>query len=296
MPNIAWYVLLAVIGVGSAAFVIYKKRDLYKVSTLVVFYLFTACFTWIGEFIVLGLFNAYAYKTGVFADLWAQNLFGHLLINTTIYPSAAIIMVAYSLRYGWIFLIASVFTLIEYLFVQIRIYEQHWWRYYMTFIAVVFFLSVYHKWFAKMNQKRYGLTRAATFYFVAMLIIHLPAPVLLLLGKQYYQISSINNLVGNLYLSSIIIIFSYHLIEALILVIFTCILKKWYWNLIPIIISIVVQSIAAKMNILVINENWNLIYTLLIYEAFIGLYILIEKTTLKPYGFNMENHHIRGDK
>jgi hypothetical protein len=288
MTNLFWYICLAVIGVGSAAYTIYKKRDVYKVSTLLVFYLFTACFTWIGEFIVLGLFNSYAYKTGIFIDPWAQNLLGHLIINTSLYPSAAIIMVGYSLRYGWIFSVAIFFTLIEYLFVNLRIYEQHWWRYYMTFIAVVFFLVIFHKWFAIMNQKRYGLVRATTFFFVAMLIIHTPAPLLLLLGKQYYQIDLINNLLGNLYLSSIIIIFFYHLIEALLLVLFTCILKKWYWRVLPFIISIAVQIIFAKMNILIIKDDWSLFYTLFIYEIFIALYILIEKYTIKPDLYKLE--------
>lgn len=121
MGSLFWYICLPVISLGSAAFVIYRKRNIYKVSTLLVFYLFTASLTWIGEFIVLGLFDAYAYKTGVFVDKWAQNLFGHLLINTTLYPAAAIIMVCYSFRYGWIFSVATAFTLIEYLFVQIGI-------------------------------------------------------------------------------------------------------------------------------------------------------------------------------
>ncbi|MDF2591481.1 MAG: hypothetical protein K0S75_947, partial [Clostridia bacterium] len=235
MLNLLWYIALAIIGIVCAAYTIYKKRGTYKVSTLLVFYFFTASLTWIGEFTVLGLFNSYAYKTALFIDPWAQNLLGHLLINTTLYPAAAIIMVGYSLHYGWMIFVAAFFTLLEVLFVNIRIYEQHWWRYYMTFIAVIIFLSIFHKWFGKMNEKRYGATRAITFYFVAMLIIHIPAPVLLLLGKQYYHISFINNLVGNLYLSSIIIIFFYHLIEAFLLVLFTCVLKKGYLKILPIV-------------------------------------------------------------
>lgn len=282
MTNIYWYICMAIISVGSAIYAIYKKRDIYKPSTLIVFYLFCASFTWIGEFIVLGLFNSYAYKTGVFADPWAQNLLGHLLINTTLYPAAAIIMVTYSLRYGWIFSVAATFTLIEYLFVKIGIYEHHWWKYYMTFIAVVFFLTIYHKWFTIMNQRRYGFARATTFYFVAMLIIHTPAPVLLLLEKQHYEMALVNNAFDNFYLSSIIIIFCYHLIEAFVFVLFTCVLKKWYWSFIPFIISFAAQSILARMNILIIDDGWNLVYTLVIYEIFIAIYILIEKYTLKP--------------
>ena len=288
MSNLYWYICLAIIGIGTAAYAIYKKRDIYKVSTLLVFYLFTACITWIGEFSVLGLLNSYAYKTGLFEDPWAQNLLGHLLINTTLYPAAAIVMVAYSLRYKWILSVAAFFTLLEYLFVYLKIYEQHWWRYYMTPIAVVIFLIFFLKWFIKMNQERYGLTRGVTFFFVAMIIIHIPAPVLLLMGKQYYQIGLINNLVGNLYLSSIIIIFFYHLIEAFLAVLFTCVFKKWYLKILPIIISIVVQSIFFKMNILIIKDAWNMGLTLLIYEIFIAAYILVEKFTLKPEMYSLK--------
>lgn len=281
MKNILWYICLAIIGVCSAAYAIYKKRHIYKITTLLVFYIFAASLAWIGEFIVLGLFNSYAYKTGVLSDTWAQNLFGHLILNTTLYPAAAIVMVAFSFRYGWISFVAAFFTLIEYLFVKLGLYEQHWWRYYMTIITVVTILSIDNKWFVKITKRCHGSTRAITFYFVAMLIIHIPAPILLLLGKQYYRINLINNLFVNLYLSSIIIIFFYHLIEAFLLVLCTCILKKWYWKVMPFIISIVAQSLFVKMGILIIGNGWNLVYTLFFYEIFIAIFILIEKYTLK---------------
>jgi len=54
MASIYWYCLLAIIGVGIAVFTIYKKRDVIKPSTFLVFFLFATCVTWIGEFIVLG--------------------------------------------------------------------------------------------------------------------------------------------------------------------------------------------------------------------------------------------------
>lgn len=281
MQNLFWYLGLAIIGVGITAYTIYTKRNIYKVSTLLVFYLYAAGFTWICEFIVLGLFNSYSYKTGLFTDTWAQNLLGHLILNTTLYPSAAIIMVTHTWKYAWISFFAAFFTIIEYVFVNLRIYEQHWWRYYMTAITVIILLLITNKWFFKMNQGCYGLTRSITFYFVAMIIIHTPAPILLLLEKQYYQISFINNLFGNLYRSSIAIVFFYHLIESLLLVLFTCVLKKWHWNMFPFIISLVAQSTFLKMHILIMENRWNLVYTLFIYEIFITVFVLIEKYTLK---------------
>jgi len=281
MHNLSWYICLAILGVGSTAYTVYINRDIYKVSTLLVFYLYIAGFTWICEFIVLGLFNSYAYKTGLLSDPWAQNLLGHLILNTSLYPAAGIIMVVHSRRYLWISIFAAFFTLIEYLFVNLRLYEQHWWRYYMTILTVIILLSITGKWFDKINQSCYGFIRAITYYFVAMLIIHLPAPILLLSGKQYYKLSLVNNFFINSYRSSLAIIFFYHMIEAFILVLFTVILKKWYYRLLPFIISLVAQIIFAKVGILIIEDGWNFIYTLFIYEIFIAIFILIEKHTLK---------------
>lgn len=55
MKNIFWYISLAVIGVSSAVYAIYMKRNKYKISTLFVFYLLSASLPWTSEFIVLGL-------------------------------------------------------------------------------------------------------------------------------------------------------------------------------------------------------------------------------------------------
>jgi hypothetical protein len=277
-----------VISAGIAACTIYTKRNVYKVSTLIVFYLFASTITWVGEFIVLGFFNSYAYKTGLFTDTWAQNLLGHLLLNTTMYPAAAIVMAAYSLRNAWISVVVAIFVLIEYLFGRVGFYEHHWWRYYMSVITIVAFILISRSWFLKMNQKRYGLTRYITFYFIAMIIIHTHAPILLLSGKQYYQMSFINTLADNLNRSSIIIIFTYHLVESFFIVLCVCILKKWYWKLLPFIFAPAVQIIFTKMNILVIQDSWKLIYTVFIYEISIAIFILIEKYSLKPDSWSFE--------
>lgn len=282
MQNLFWYICLAFIGVVSVSYTIFKSKDIYKVSTLLVFYLYISGFTWICEFIVLGVFNSYSYKTGFFVDVWKQNLLGHLMLNTTLYPAASIVVVTHSRKYIWIAFFSAFFTFMDYLCVNAGVYQHNWWRYYMTTITVIILLLIANKWFVKMNHGCYGLTRAITFYFVAMIIIHTPAPILMLMGKQYYYVSLINNLFGNLYRTSIAIIFFYHLIEAFLLVVFTCILKKWYWITLPFIISIVCQSIFFKMGILVLKDRWNLIYILFIYEIFIASFIIIEKHTLKP--------------
>lgn len=285
MASVLWYIGLAAVSATIGIFAIYKKRRVYKISTLIVFWLFTASVTWIGEFIVLGIFDSYAYKPGISSDPWVENLVGHLFLNASMFPAAAILFVTYSLHFGGASIITAYFVLSEYLFTRLGLYEHHWWSYYMSVINTTVFMLLSRKWFYKVKHAKYNIPRLVTLYFVGFLLLHTPSPFLLLLMKQYYSLDLINNLVGNLYRSSIIFIFSYQLIESLFLVFFICILGKWYWKLVPFAIVAAGQSIMAKTNILVFQEGWKLSYTLFLYFIQLGLFILTEKYTLKHDGY-----------
>ncbi|SDI56230.1 hypothetical protein [Desulfosporosinus hippei] len=276
MANIYWYYLIAIIGLGATVFSIYKKQTV-KRSTFLVFYLFTTCITWIGEFFVLGLLDAYAYKTGIFSDPWAQNILGHLILNSTFYPGTAILVAANCLGYGWISFITIIYLLIEYLCLKSGIYEHHWWKYYMTGFLIFFFQVFSKKYFTMLNPIKSRLIRNITFYFVGFVLLHYPIPVLLLLGKQYYNV----NWAENLYLSSTMFIFAYQLIEVIILIYCVCILKKWYFKLIPFCIAFFGQYILMKLNILVLKDGWNLLYSMILYFSSIVTFIIIEKYSLK---------------
>lgn len=282
MINIAWYVILSIISFGIAVFAIYKKRDVYRVSTFLPFYLFSASIAWIGEFLVLGLFDSYAYKTGVFQDPWAQNLLAHLLLNTTMFPATSIVMVAYSLRYGYMALVSIIFFIVEYIFVKLGLYEHHWWRYYMSAINVIIFMLIARYWFYKMQKHPVGSTRTIVYYFIALIVVHTPAPILLLLGKQHFSIGFVDNIFGNFYRSSTLIAFTYHLIAPAVFAYFVCVRKKWYWKLMCFIFSITVYTLFSRMHILVVDNGWKFAYTLLIQQLCIAAFILLEKYTWRP--------------
>lgn len=216
MSNLFWHNCLAFLGLALAIFTAYKKRRLASLSTWVVFYLFATGITWVGEFTVLGLFNSYAYKPGLYADPWAENLAGHLILNSTLWPGTAMIVAGYSLGYGWLGLISGAYVLTEYLFLHFGMYEQHWWRYYTTVGTVLLFLSIAKSWFPLMNERRSRLVRFLTLYFAMLVVIHLPSPLLLLWEKQYYEVGLHENLV----LSSTLFSFCFHLVMALLAVAF----------------------------------------------------------------------------
>lgn len=276
MPGLFWYYALAIIGVIIAAFTIYQKRQTISILTFIVFYIFTTSITWLAEFVVLGLFNSYAYKPGVFKDLWAEDILGHLLTNSTLWPGTATLVSAYGLGYGWIISITIGYVLIEYLFLKLGIYEHHWWNFYLTAITVFLFLIVSKTWFSIMNQKRNGLPRWITFFFVAFVLIHLPFPLLSIYEKQHYMVG----IFKDIYRSSAIFSLLYQLIESILLVYFVCVLKKWYWKLVPFMIALGIESILASINIAVFLNGWNLFYTLLFCILSLAAFLLLEKYSL----------------
>jgi len=282
MSNTSWYICLTVICLGIAAFAIYSGKHDYKISTLIMFFLFSASITWFGEFLVLGIFDSYAYKPGIASDQWAENLAGHLFLNTSMFPAAALLAVVYSLEYTGSALIIAGFILAEGLFMKLGIYEQHWWRYYMSCINTALFLSIVKKWFPRISPAKYDISRLLTLYFIGFLFLHTTSPLLLLMGKQHYSLGLITNAVGNMYRASIIFIFSYHMLETALMLVFVCVLDRWYWKLVPFIVIFAGQSILARLNILVLQNGWKLIYTILAYSLCTAVFMLLEKYTLKP--------------
>lgn len=279
MSALFWFNILAFIGIGCAAFALCKKRNMTELSTWVVFFLFATGITWLGEFIVLGLFDSYAYKPGVFANRWAENLAGHLILNSTLWPGVAVLVVAYRLGYAWITLIAAAFITVEFLFVRAGFYEQHWWHYYMTAATLGLFLLIAKAWFPLMNVRRYGLIRFVTLFFAAFVIIHLPIPLLLLYGKQYYSAT----LAEDMYRSSTIFILVYNLMETAVAMFFLF-LDKWFWKLAPFVISFAGHLYLAAKNIVVVQVGWRLEYTLLIYAVTLAGCLFMEKYALRPPG------------
>ncbi|AFM40702.1 hypothetical protein Desaci_1713 [Desulfosporosinus acidiphilus SJ4] len=276
MPNITWYCIPALIGLSATVYTIFTKRKVYKLSTFIVFYLFSTGVTWIGEFVVLGLFNSYAYRTGIFPSPWAQNLLGHLILNSTFYPGTAILVGAYSLGLGWISLITILYLFFEYLFLKLGIYVHHWWKYYMTGIIILVYQFFSKIWFKKMDKMQHGWLKYITFYLVGFVLLHYPAPILLLWGKQYYNV----HWVSDLYLSSTLFIFSYQLVESLIYVFFVCVLNNWYWKIVPYLVALIGQSVLLSIKVLVVCDGWSFLYTVLVYYLSITAFIVIEKNFL----------------
>jgi hypothetical protein len=251
--RIFWYYGVSVIGIGMIVFTWLNKKNIPAIS-LISFLIMGLLI--IGEFFILTVFGAYAYKPEVFTDYFADDLVAYVLGNYFVWAGAANLVVNFSLGNRWIFLLASFFMLIETLFLNLGIFELHWWRTYMTGISVLQGMNLIKIWIAKLNEKPYKkVLRYMTFYVLAILFIHAPTYILLLTGKQHYS----EGWDEDFYRDSSLFALPYHVVIAFIYVYFGCVLKKGV-RLVPILSFLLSDFILVKMGILIFADQWNLFY------------------------------------
>lgn len=265
---------MSFIGIGVAAFTMYKKKN---IMTLFSLFLFSMFITGSAEYFVLTVFDGYQYKAGLFTDPFADSLTGHFIGNMALWGGTGILVGAFSLGYRWIFMLSILLMLTEGLFVRLGIYEHHWWRFYMTGFAAFIYYNFIKVWFSKLYGKQHKLLRYITLYFVSFCIIHFSSVLALLLGKKYFSIGWNENL----YRDSSQFAFIYHAGMSFINIFFVCTLQKWFWKFTPITIFLLSDTILLNMNILIFKNGWNLLYLTLTRIASLIIFILLEKYSIK---------------
>ena len=269
MAAIYWYCALGIIGVGMTIFIIYKKKNFYE---FISFFLFAMMIAFIGEMIVLLFFKSYSYKLGVYTDYYAENIFGHIVPNALLWPATALLVVAYSLRYRWIVLITVIFTLLDLLYVHLGIYQHNWWETWMTSVAVFIYCVLMKRWFVQLKSKRRGILRYIVFWFILLVTLKLPVTLLLLAGWQYTFVGWFENLYRD---SGVFSVF-YNAALSFFCVFFICVLKKWYWKLVPFFIYFSFDAILLNRGILLFNDGWNIYYLMLVRAVCLILFIALE--------------------
>jgi len=140
------------------------------------------------------------------------------------------------------------------------------------------FLSSCYQNMVQINLKKLsGLPRYITFFFIAFVLIYLPFPLLSIYEKQHYRVG----IYQDIYRSSAIFSLLYQLVESLLLVYFGCVLKKWYWKLVPFLTAIGIECLLASIHVAVFLNGWNLFYTLFLCILSLVAFILLERYSLQ---------------
>lgn len=275
MPNIFWYYGFVVIGAGIMAYTIYKKKH---AGDMFAFLLAAIAMSFVGEYVILFIFEGYMYKPAVFADPFANNVVGHVIPNASLWGTTAVLVGAFRLRYRWIALIGVIFMLIEVLFLQLDLYEHSWWKIYMTGAAIMIFFPIAKISYAKLAEKRHPVLRNVTFALLGVVVMHTPSIIFLIMKMQYYHVGW----VSNQYRESILFGVLYHAFISVFILSAAHILKNRYLLAVPLAVIFVCDSLLWKLGIMVLQNGLTLGVVFAATTVSFITVLLFEQYTLKP--------------
>ncbi|MDP4086237.1 MAG: hypothetical protein Q8934_16695 [Bacillota bacterium] len=192
MPKIFWYFTLIIIGTIMIIFTGFKKKkpDMFS------FFVFVTGLSWGLELLILLVLNAYEYKPGILSDPVAENILGHLIANTALWSSTAILVMYFQLSAPWLCFISVSFMFIEELFLKVDAYDHNWWKTYMTGIGVFLFMWAMKKWYSKFYGNGYKLMRIITIWIIEWLMITATTSTLILFGKLFFMSTGAKTSIG----------------------------------------------------------------------------------------------------
>lgn len=270
MPGYFYYAILAVIGTAGAVIVIRNNKEHAKLLT---FFFFSMIAADCGEVLVLIFLNGYSYKPGLFGNSFREQIYGHILPNSTLWPATAILVASYALRIKWILVITFVYMLLDILFVRVGIYEHHWWKLWMTGAAIFTYCILMRFWYQKLEDRRFVFLRWITFDFTLFALTFVPFIPLLLTERQFYIIG----IYEDIFKDSVVFAFLYHLVTAGICVLIICNVNKWYLKLAPVLVYIVCDSVFAALGVLQFKGGWNIYGLILVHILSMSLFVILEK-------------------
>ena len=140
-----WYLLLGLATVTQVVYALYHSENRLRTFA---FYLTLAGMPLYFETIILIFLDAYTYypliirnpELDPFNDVLAGNLFSQFGV-----ASSALLLAVRRKPLYWHFIVAVIYSMVEVFFEYLGIYHHHWWRTWMTFVALILFFAI-AKW------------------------------------------------------------------------------------------------------------------------------------------------------
>ena len=140
-----WYLLLGVATIFQLLYTLYHAENRFQTFA---FYLTLVGLPLYFETFILIFLNAYVYDPKIirnpnldpFNDVLAGNLFSQFGVS-----SSSLLLIIRRKPFYWTVVVSFIYALVEVLFVHLDVYRHHWWRTWMTFVALLLFFSI-SKW------------------------------------------------------------------------------------------------------------------------------------------------------
>lgn len=217
-----WYLLLAAVSIGLFVFLWIKSNNR---KLMIGFFFAVMGLTFYSETVLLTLLYAYQYLPKLsrypFLDSIIGNYFSQFALTVT-----AVLVSTLSPPKIWNFIIAAVFCLIEFSFLQLGIYEHKGYQTWHTFVLVLLLLWISQLWYRHMIHS----PKKPIFYVTLFLGANAAYSVTMIFLLYVFSIQVFNIVVfdDDYYRNQAVSIVSYRSITILFMMILYC--SKWSWR------------------------------------------------------------------
>lgn len=158
------FIILLVFHTGLLCYSFYKTKNKKRVFTLL---MSNIGFAYLLEFFVLNIFNAYKYKPRMMKKKYFDNNLGAILSQAIFVPFTAVFLT--TLKIGWVGKVMGgvYFSLVEFVFLRINVYEHNWWKTVYTLILIPLYLKVSDIW-NMFLAKKYSLIYFMSLFLASM--------------------------------------------------------------------------------------------------------------------------------
>jgi hypothetical protein len=252
MSNVFFYIGLIIFSVIITLWTFLKNEKKWNALW---FYFFTAGLAYMGEYFVLIVWDAYAYKPGMLPGAYRDNVVGHIISNFIALPSGAMLVTLFSLGYIWIFIITLLYTLIDYAFVRLDFYHHHWWKTYMTAITVFFYLAVTKYWYRLVQMKNLGWVRFITYFFIAFCLTTNSLFLQTVVFQKFrFQFGWVDHPIRDNTITYPLLA----ILTSILYVVAFCIVRTLKWRIVWLLLLPIIDVLLVSKDIIQFQKNWNL--------------------------------------
>ncbi|MDQ0976449.1 hypothetical protein QFZ31_006327 [Neobacillus niacini] len=137
------FIIMLIIHSSLLGYSFYKTKNKKQLFTLL---MADIGFAYLLEYVVLNVFHAYTYKPKIIKKNFFDNVFGAILSQGIFVPFTAVFSTV--ARIGWVgkLLGGVYFSLVELLFLRLKVYKHNWWRTIYTLILIPLYFKISDCW------------------------------------------------------------------------------------------------------------------------------------------------------
>lgn len=143
----------------------YKTKNKKQLFTLL---MADIGFAYLLEYVVLNVFHAYTYKPKIIKKNFFDNVFGAILSQGIFVPFTAVFSTF--MKIGWVgkLLLGGIyFSLVELLFLKLKVYKHNWWRTIYTLILIPLYFNI-SDWWNILLEKKNPVVRFISLFFMIL--------------------------------------------------------------------------------------------------------------------------------